>query len=165
MFKSETIEAANHAREWLLLDFDLGLLRWKKQGTKRNVGAEAGSVSLGGYRRVGMLGRSFFAHRVVWLLAFGEWPKGILDHKDRSKLNNAPANLRLATKSLNAQNSKKRSDNTTGVRGVGWVERKQKFRARICLDGKRINLGFFDCPKEAGDSYEMARRNLHQFGG
>ena len=87
------------------------------------------------------------AHRIAWALHYGEWPNKSLDHIDGDRTNNRINNLREANSSQNTINSKVRSDNTTGARGVGknqygWV-------AQIQSDGKRHYLGFFKTKAEA----------------
>lgn len=81
-------------------------------------------------------------------------PSKQIDHIDRNPSNNYEANLREATKSQNAMNCKKHSNNTSGVTGVDWHKRSQKWRARISIDGKLIHLGLFKHKKDA----IMARR-------
>lgn len=82
----------------------------------------------------------------------GEWWKlhnfilnsrELIDHKDRNGYNNQKSNLRLATKSENAMNSKLRVDNSSGIKGISWSEEKQKWHAYINLNGKRKFLGYF----------------------
>ena len=64
--------------------------------------------------------------------------KFIVDHIDGNKLNNQKHNLRIVTKSQNAMNSKVRSDNKSGVRGVNWDKIHNKWRARVKVDGKEV---------------------------
>lgn len=64
----------------------------------------------------------------------------LIDHKDRNPLNNQRDNLRPATHSQNAMNSKIRSCNNSGVTGVHYDELTQSWRASITTD-KKINLG------------------------
>lgn len=65
------------------------------------------------------------------------------DHKDRNKLNNTEENLREANGSENQMNKGIRKNNTSGKVGVHWVENKGCWCAMICIDYKRINLGYF----------------------
>ena len=52
-------------------------------------------------------------------------------------------NLRWATLSQNAQNSKIHKDNTSGTKGVHFREDIKKWTSQICINGKRIHLGSF----------------------
>ena len=65
------------------------------------------------------------------------------DHIDRNELNNRKSNLRPATVKENARNGPLRSTNTSGIIGVGWRERYQKWQAQITVDYKGIHLGYF----------------------
>jgi hypothetical protein len=82
-----------------------------------------------------------YMHRQV--LGF---PCGDVDHKDRNGLNNQRHNLRLATKSQNAQN-RTRTPGASGYRGVYLVG--SRFIARVRLDGVLHNLGRYDTAEEA----------------
>ena len=53
------------------------------------------------------------------------------------------ANLRWATRSQNNQNRLLYKNNKSGTKGVRWTEENQKWRARITINGKIINLGYF----------------------
>lgn len=66
-----------------------------------------------------------------------------VDHRSGNGLDNRRANLRLATNAQNARNRKLQSNNTSGVRGVHWCERKQRWRARIKVNNRYIDLGMF----------------------
>jgi hypothetical protein len=88
----------------------------------------------------------------------GEWPTGLIDHQNGDGTDNRWANLRLATSSLNAANSRRRSDNTSGFKGVSRC-RGARWRASIQLNGKFKHLGHFDTPEEAHAVYCAAAAN------
>jgi hypothetical protein len=73
----------------------------------------------------------------------------IIDHINRNKLDNRRENLRLVSKSDNAFNSKTRSDNTSGHCGVSWEEKRKKWVARICINGKVKQIGRFETIEDA----------------
>ena len=77
----------------------------------------------------------------------------LVDHIDLNPLNNRRSNLRLANKRKNATNSKKRSDNKSGYKGVCWSKPAKRWRAYGKRDGKQIHLGYFDTPTEAHNAY------------
>lgn len=92
------------------------------------------------------------SHRIAWLLFYGEWPENIIDHIDGDGLNNRIKNLADKTYSGNSRNQKIRKNNKSGVMGVRFNETKRgkpKWEARICVDGKKKRLGFFDTFDEA----------------
>jgi len=47
------------------------------------------------------------------------------------------------------RSSKPTKRSKTGIRGVSWDERKQKYRAALCCQGIRYDLGIFDTLTEA----------------
>jgi len=61
----------------------------------------------------------------------------------KDALNNKIENLRPCTRSENALNSKRASNNKSGVKGVCWHKAAQKWHARINLKGKQYNFGSY----------------------
>jgi hypothetical protein len=81
------------------------------------------------------------------------------DHKDGNPANNAIDNLRLASKSQNACNTKVRKSSVTGFKGV---ERSgTKFQARIRFEGIRYCLGCYATPEEAHAARNAKAKELH----
>lgn len=122
-------------------------------------GSIAGSFDAKGYVIINIFGRRLKAHRLAWLIVHGAWPEGIIDHINRCKADNRIANLRGATKSLNGQNVlDARSDNRLGHRGVHKLGgRSKRYIARMHKDGRRVVVGHFDTPEEAGAAYQAAK--------
>jgi len=88
-----------------------------------------------------------------------------VDHKNRDGLDNRRDNLRLATTSQNQQNCTRRPTNTSGFKGVCWHKEKKKWHARIMVNGKSHNLGYFMTPEGAHAAYSEASACLHsEFG-
>ena len=86
-------------------------------------------------------------------------PKGIdTDHRDRNGLNNQRYNLRKCTRTQNNANSKKRINNTSGIKGVCWDKNNNKWFAQIQLHGKMIFLGRYTDKKKAAAAYAAAAR-------
>ena len=108
-----------------------GDLYWRTSPYPRKVGTLVGQKPMhNGYKGIYFSkngnGKLFPQHRVIWLLANGDWPKGEIDHIDGDKLNNDPANLRDVSRAENARNLKLNVNNTSGCSGVkkcgnGWV--------------------------------------------
>jgi len=94
----------------------------------------------------------------------GRDPKGGIDHVNGRKYDNRLVNLREATRQQNAANSKKRKHNTSGFKGVYWIERTRRWRASIHKDRKHIHIGYFDKPEEAHAAYcKAAQRHFGKF--
>lgn len=82
-------------------------------------------------------------------------PPGVdVDHYNGDKLDNRRENLRFCNPSQNGANSKLRSDNTSGFRGV--IKSGSKFIAQIRVKQKRIYLGTFRTSIEAASAYNNA---------
>ena len=75
--------------------------------------------------------------------------KRCLDHIDRDKLNNHISNLRYATASENNQNKSMQSNNTSGVIGISFYKKTNKWKARIQINGVEKHLGFFNNKDDA----------------
>jgi hypothetical protein len=92
-------------------------------------------------------------HYVHRLFAFAFIPlepgKDFIDHEDGERTNNSVTNLRWANKKENAQNRTLTKLNTSGFKGVSFYKRTQKWNAQIMVDGKHINLGYFEKIEEA----------------
>lgn len=84
-----------------------------------------------------------------------------VDHIDHNGINNRRKNMRLCTRSQNLQNQRKRSDNTSGYKGVNYYKRTGKWRAYIMLEGKEKHLGYFDSPEGAYRAYCNASKEVH----
>jgi len=85
-----------------------------------------------------------------------------IDHKDQDKLNNLESNLRICTQAQNAQNSKLRSDSTSGWTGVSLFKHNRKYEAHITLNGKKKHIGYFKLAEDAARAYNTAA--LKYFG-
>ena len=85
-------------------------------------------------------------------------PEILVDHRDGIGLNCTRRNLRVASHSQNAANSRKRHDATSRFRGVCWHKQKQRWQARIKVNGKTLYLGKFRDETEAALAYDTAAR-------
>lgn len=71
------------------------------------------------------------------------------DHENRNSLDNRRCNLRPATQADNTKNKSRQKNNTSGIAGVGWMKRLNKWRARITIDDTPIYLGIFENKDDA----------------
>lgn len=85
-----------------------------------------------------------YVHRLVMGLKSYEIDKITIDHIDRNKKNNRNNNLRLATKTQNKRNGNIRKDNQTGIAGVGWYKKYNKWVAFIAVNKIDKNLGYYE---------------------
>ena len=148
-------------RELFDYDPETGVLTWRVSPA-RNVpaGSVAGTKCLSGYRQVGIDGRLYRAHRIIWLHVHGELPQ-VLDHADGDPSNNCLANLRKATHSQNMYNQRMNRRNTSGFKGVSWCKQRRKWTANIRTRTKHKNLGFYATAREAATVYVLEALELH----
>lgn len=133
---------------------------------KKN-GKIAGYVDPGkkGYVRIQLNGKKYYAHRLIWMLHFGYINDDLLvDHKNNIRGDNRIENLRLLD--MQQSNQNKRNSYKNSLSGFLGVSRKgNKFRARICHEGKQISIGVFSSPVEAHQEYlrykEILQRGYH----
>lgn len=103
----------------------------------------------------------YIAHRVAWLLHYGEWPNGHIDHINGDMIDNRICNLRDVTISQNMWNSKIGSNNTSGYKGVCWSKKEGKWVAHIQRFGKMKRLGCFTDKDAAYAAYCKASEEMH----
>lgn len=84
-----------------------------------------------------------------------------VDHIDGNKLDNRRCNLRLATPSQNAHNRGPSRNNTSGFKGVIYVKREKKWRAKMTVQGKPIQIGDFKNKDDAVRAYAAASEKYH----
>jgi hypothetical protein len=139
-----TFERVN---ELLRYEHETGKLYWSVSRGGVMAGSEAGYDKADHrttYRIIGIDGKRYWAHRIVWLLHYGEWPKGEIDHIDGGGLNNRICNLRDVTRTTNQRNRRMQRNNTSGINGVSWHKARGKWYARsVDTLGQQRYLGIF----------------------
>jgi hypothetical protein len=124
-----------------------GLLKWRINKGRARIGDVAGCPDNKGYINVMFDGRNIKAHRIIWALKTGRWPRRQIDHRDGVKGNNRWRNLREASNQQNHRNRGKNKNNTSGFKGVvykGDTPRRRPWAAHIMIDGKNVHLGHYD---------------------
>lgn len=105
------------------------------------------------YINIDVDGKTYSAHRLAVFYMTGEWPKGVVDHKNHNGADNRWNNLREATVSQNAQNKRAKRANTSGLKGVSWCRQTQKWKASIFADGRSRTIGRFADKNDAHLAY------------
>ncbi len=81
-------------------------------------------------------------------------PAGIqVDHVNSNGLDNRRSNLRLATSAENNRNRRLMSSRAGRLKGATYYRRVNKWAAAICVDGRRLRLGYFDTEEGAHEAY------------
>lgn len=111
---------------------------------------------------IGLLGRQWKVHRVVWTLLKGDIPDGmVVDHIDGDPKNNSIDNLRLATNGQNQHNRRVNKSKVRGLpKGVCWAESKKAYLCRVHLDYK-VHQKWCSTLEEATEWVKEKRRELH----
>lgn len=124
--------------------YDSGLLRWRYARKGREARSIAGSKTKQEYIRVKVFGKCYLAHRIIWEMHNGKIPEGIeIDHINHIRNDNRIENLRIVSRVENCRNMSKSKVNSSGVTGVCWSAKENKWHASIYNKGKNIHLGYF----------------------
>lgn len=76
-----------------------------------------------------------------------------VDHRDRNRANNNLYNLKWKTRSDNNHNQGMKSTNTSGIKGVSYHKRHNRWEARLVKNGKTYQRGF----KEKDDAIKYRK--------
>lgn len=88
-------------------------------------------------------------------------PKGkVVDHIYHCTNDNRKSQLRICSYSENAMN-KAKSNSSSGITGVYWYSREEKWSAEIGINGKSIRLGLFNDKDEAIKARKMAEQKYY----
>ncbi|CAB4137445.1 HNH nuclease [uncultured Caudovirales phage] len=113
---------------------------------------EMGYVTRYGYRVIHFHNKGTIpAHRLAWFMHYGVWPDGEVDHIDGDRANNAIANLRCVSKSLNQRNRAVGVNNSTGFLGVYLNKASGKYVAQWVGPNGRRRKGGFETAQAAFD--------------
>lgn len=142
----------------LSYDPDTGDLTWRVTLSNRApAGRKAGTKNEIGYMQLSVHGREYLAHRLIWFYVHGRWPEQDVDHKNTNRADNRLDNLREATRAQNLQNANRKSNNTSGFKGVSWSSRRQKWIVTIKGPGiKQRCIGQYADKATAARAYKEA---------
>ena len=166
--------SADTVRDLLDYNSETGVLTWKARPRayfENNLAWSAwnarfsGNVAMFGRRPDGylggkILGKTYGAHRVAYLIYHGKWPIGEIDHINGVTGDNRIANLRDVSRAENSKNLKRPKSNSSSACGVSWDKRHSRWKAYINGDSKRMNLGSFKCFLAAGMVRRKAEADL-----
>jgi hypothetical protein len=151
---------AKELRKRYVYDPESGIFTRRVQAYRWSAGSVAGSIHKGhGYVVLTIDRRKYQAHRVAWLYMTGRWPSADIDHVNLCRTDNRWSNLRAATRQQNCFNRPARRDSGSGLKGVTFNKRLQKWVASICANRQQRHIGCFTTPEAAHAAYvaEAAR--------
>lgn len=145
-----TIDAADY--EWLM--------RWNWSALRDSHNAVKSFRAIRDQRLT--KGRDGRRTAVMSRVIMNEPPGLLVDHENHDTLNNRRFNLRVATRAQNGYNRRK-SASAKGSRfkGVTWHAPSNKWKVRITINKKQINLGYRVIEEDAGELYRAAALALH----
>lgn len=146
----------------LSYDASTGDLRLKIDKLRTKAGEIATTQGGRGYLKFEWKGEKQYAHRLAWLLHYGEWPSRNIDHINGDKSDNRIANLRLCDHQQNGRNRSEPGHNTSGVKGVYWDAKRDRWCSEIMLSRKKRFLGSFAAKYDAIIARKQAE--LKHFG-
>lgn len=111
-----------------------------------------------GYTTGWIDGKKQFMHKII-AKRMGLDLSNMIDHEDRNRLNHCRNNLRAATRSQNAINSKINRRNKSGFKGVS--RHGNRWRVEIQINNQRIYFGTFGTPEEAHEARCRAAEKYH----
>lgn len=157
--KSETdIKAekmtAERLRELLHYEPQTGIFTWRVNNSVAKPGDRAGGGHGQGYRSIGLDYKKYLEHILAVLYMTGEWPDRDVDHENGIKDDNRWDNLIISTKSENNHNKGLHPRSKTGK--IGVYRHGNKFRARIQLAGKTMDIGLYNTIEEAAEARAKA---------
>ena len=152
---------ASDLQERYAYDPESGLLIRKVRTKLNAVGTAAGTTRTDGYVCLYLRGSWIMAHQAAWVLHYGRFPTGEIDHINGDRSDNRLVNLRDVPPTYNKQNIRRPlARSHLQVLGVG--KHGNKFRARIVVANKLVHLGLFATPELAHQAYIEAKRKHHQ---
>ena len=150
-------------RELLDYDPETGVFRWSDRCNRRGVrkGHRAGRAEKPSGRIVICIDyRNYPASRLAWLYVRGEWPNGLVDHKNRNPDDDRFSNLRDVDYFQSGWNRRAHKRNTSGFKGVTFKKQIGKWGADIVFRHKRYFLGYFALREDAATAYRVAAERL-----
>jgi hypothetical protein len=142
----------------LVYEPESGICRWLVRRGRVAAGSIAGGMGSDGYHVLGINGRLYKTHRLVWFVMTGEWPSLEVEHRDLDQANNKWGNLRLATRAQNLANKRKVPNQTSIYKGVCWDKSRNKWKAYVAHSKE---LGRFQSEREAALAYDAAAAALY----
>ena len=123
--------------------YENGNLYWKiKSAPRILIGDKAGYLTKRGYIQIRLDEEFYQAHRIIFAMHHGFMPE-FIDHIDGNPSNNLIENLRECNLSQNQYNSKLRTDNKSGIKGICWNKKADKWQVLLQIKGKNKYFGLY----------------------
>lgn len=130
-------------KEYLSYDPLTGLFTYIKAKSGIHVGQVAGSINGHGYIIIKIRGQSYHAGRLAFLYMTGAFPKNLVDHIHKIRTDNRWAELQDITNQENCRKKGMNKNNKSGVTGVRWNKKLNKWQVTLRVDGRNKHFGVF----------------------
>jgi len=143
------------------LEYRDGHLYWKNlvKGSRYN-GTTAGVSNGKGYLQVRVAGKAIYAHRLVYFICTGGWPKDQIDHINKDNTDNRIKNLRECSRSQNHMNRKTKPGRDL-PRNVYLEPSTNKYRVVLRLNNKPMSFGCYKTVEQAKSVARQAREKYY----
>lgn len=162
MIKRKNLPSQKYLEECFEYDFQTGFLYWKERPDhhfKNLRGKNCWNARLAGKLALHLLNRDgyrvgtinfklVFSHRAIYKMLTGLEPETIL-HENGNCSDNRIENLSNGTQLENMKNQKQYKNNSSGITGVSWHKKTEKWQVSICVENKQKYLGLFSNLEEA----------------
>jgi hypothetical protein len=123
-------------KELLNYNPETGIFTWKVSPARQVFfGDIAGTKRKDGYIQIKVKNELILSHRLAWIYMYGYLPKYI-DHINGQRDDNRIINIREVSNQQNSLNSKISKNNTSGIKGVYWDKSRNKWVARLFVNGQ-----------------------------
>jgi len=135
-------------------------LYWRSARNNKIKNDRSAGLITRGYSMIGLKNKKYPKSKIIFLMHHGYIPKRIV-FLDKNPHNYSIDNLAAATTSDVLCYSRKRSNNTSGYKGVSYCAAKKGWVVYIDKNKKRKYLGLFKNKEEAAKAYKEAALKLH----
>lgn len=156
---SEVLIDIDDLRNNLSYDHENGSFTWLKSRRGIKAGSSGGGTLKNGYPTISFNRGRFYAHRLAWFYFYGVWPENEIDHINGDKKDFRISNLQDVSHQKNMENQKAKN-NKHGHSGVA-LRKDGRWTARITVNKKSIQLGYFKNLSDASAAYIDAAKTLH----
>jgi HNH endonuclease len=149
-------------KKHLNYDQETGIFTWVSPTAQcKKIGDIAGSLDCScGYIKIALFNKDYKAHRLAWFYMHGFFPDEI-DHNNHNKTDNRLINLTAVTRKQNTKNRAMNKNNRSGIQGVCWVFKRQRWCAFISINGSPKTLGYF---KTRGQAEKIRKSAEEKYG-
>jgi len=136
-------------KELLHYNPDTGVFIWKVSRGGHCSGSIAGGLRHDDRVHISIDNQHFLRSRLAFFYIEGYFPEQDVDHKNRTKTDDRWSNLRHVSRQCNLRNIGLQKNNASGVSGVAFSKRENKWRSTITVNFKQFHIGYFGDFNEA----------------